>query len=140
MFIHAAGDIHIWDQESGALLHHVRAQANGGDLTCIAWNHASENPFMFATGSHDGAVRIWTRRSEYPSDEELADHEPGIAGTDILRTSSPFELLEHEMRSDSLMTQPDFDTFPESSNDGAAYLLRGRVTALLPPFPRRDTT
>lgn len=30
-----------------------------GDLTCIAWNHAAM-PFMFATGSHDGAVRIWT--------------------------------------------------------------------------------
>jgi WD40 repeat protein len=42
------------------LLHHVRAQASGGDLTCIAWNHAANDPFMFATGSHDGAIRIWT--------------------------------------------------------------------------------
>ncbi|KAK0192616.1 hypothetical protein F5146DRAFT_1102483 [Armillaria mellea] len=58
-----AGDIHIWDQESGALLHYVRAQALGGDLTCIAWNPAAEDPYMFATGSHDGAVRIWTRTS-----------------------------------------------------------------------------
>ncbi|KZT00504.1 WD40 repeat-like protein [Laetiporus sulphureus 93-53] len=55
-----AGDIHIWDRESAALLHHVRAQALGGDLTCIAWNRAMEQPFMFATGSHDGGVRIWT--------------------------------------------------------------------------------
>ncbi|KAH8103027.1 WD40 repeat-like protein [Cristinia sonorae] len=54
-----AGDIHIWDRESAALLHHVRAQVLGGDLTCIAWNHA-QDAFMFATGSHDGAVRIWT--------------------------------------------------------------------------------
>ncbi|KAH7907662.1 WD40-repeat-containing domain protein [Hygrophoropsis aurantiaca] len=59
-----AGDIHIWDRESAALLHHVRAQAiGGGDLTCIAWNHAAEKPFMFATGSHDGAVSIWTTPS-----------------------------------------------------------------------------
>lgn len=98
-----AGDIHIWDQESGALLHHVPAQANGGDLTCIAWNHASEDPFMFATGSHDGAVRIWTKRPEEQSDEDLADHERGITGTDILRTNSPFELLEHERRSENLL-------------------------------------
>ncbi|KAF9482296.1 WD40 repeat-like protein [Pholiota conissans] len=56
-----AGDIHIWDQESGALLHFIRAQAHGGDMTCIAWNHAAKEPFMFATGSHDGAVRVWTR-------------------------------------------------------------------------------
>lgn len=56
----AAGDIHIWDRESGALLHHVPAQSlGGGDLTCIAWNPTAD-PFMFATGSHDGAVRVWT--------------------------------------------------------------------------------
>ncbi|KAI8972801.1 WD40 repeat-like protein [Trametes punicea] len=54
-----AGDIHIWDRESATLLHHIRAQTVGGDLTCIAWNHAWDT-FMFATGSHDGGVRIWT--------------------------------------------------------------------------------
>jgi WD40 repeat protein len=70
-FIHspsAAGDIHIWDRESAALLHHVRAQVVGGDLTCLAWNPAAD-PFMFATGSHDGSLRIWTTvdRSSHPS-------------------------------------------------------------------------
>jgi WD repeat-containing protein 26 len=69
----AAGDIHIWDRDSAALLHHVRAQALGGDLTCIAWNHASDNPFMFATGSHDGAVRLWTTAADYhPSESNLS--------------------------------------------------------------------
>ncbi|OJA11366.1 hypothetical protein AZE42_05152 [Rhizopogon vesiculosus] len=68
-----AGDIHIWDRDSAALLHHVHAQALGGDLTCIAWNHASDNPFMFATGSHDGAVRLWTTAPDYrPSPSELS--------------------------------------------------------------------
>ncbi|KAM5543424.1 hypothetical protein V8D89_002675, partial [Ganoderma adspersum] len=57
-----AGDVHIWDRESGTLLHHIRSQTVGGDLTCIAWNHAWDT-FMFATGSHDGAVRIWTSPS-----------------------------------------------------------------------------
>ncbi|KAH9963010.1 hypothetical protein BC827DRAFT_187441 [Russula dissimulans] len=28
-------------------------------MTCIAWNPAAD-PFMFATGSHDGTVQIWT--------------------------------------------------------------------------------
>jgi WD repeat-containing protein 26 len=57
-----SGDIHIWDRESATLLHHIRAQSLGGDLTCIAWNHALEerDGFMFATGSHDGAVKVWT--------------------------------------------------------------------------------
>jgi WD repeat-containing protein 26 len=59
----AAGDIHIWDRESGVLLHHIPSQSlGGGDLTCIAWNPTAD-PFMFATGSHDGAVRVWTTTS-----------------------------------------------------------------------------
>jgi hypothetical protein len=71
VFIHLsyiAGDIHIWDRESGALLHHVREQVVGGDLTCLAWNTTADR-FMFATGSHDGAVRIWTspNHSSQPS-------------------------------------------------------------------------
>ncbi|KAG2136654.1 WD40-repeat-containing domain protein [Suillus clintonianus] len=64
-----AGDIYIWDRDTAVLLHHVRAQALGGDLTCIAWNHASDNPFMFATGSHDGAVRLWTTANDYRPSE-----------------------------------------------------------------------
>lgn len=32
-------------------------------MTCIAWNSAAEHPFMFGTGSHDGAVRIWSTPS-----------------------------------------------------------------------------
>jgi hypothetical protein len=55
-----SGDIHIWDRDSGALLHHIRGSTAGGDLTCIAWNIAWDNPFMFATGNHDGMVKIWT--------------------------------------------------------------------------------
>lgn len=54
-----SGDIHIWDRESASYLHHIRASALGGDMTCIAWNPAAEF-FMFATGSHDGTVQIWT--------------------------------------------------------------------------------
>ncbi|PPQ66008.1 hypothetical protein CVT24_011952 [Panaeolus cyanescens] len=65
-----AGDIHIWDQESAALLHFIRAQQLGGDLTCIAWNPAADDPYMFAAGSHDGAVRIWTRHQEIEVDDD----------------------------------------------------------------------
>jgi WD40 repeat protein len=69
-----AGDIHIWDRESASYLHHIRAPGLGGDMTCIAWNPAAD-PFMFATGSHDGTVQIWTtpgtppRRSRPPRAE-----------------------------------------------------------------------
>ncbi|KAI9465719.1 WD40 repeat-like protein [Lactarius psammicola] len=60
-----SGDIHIWDRESASYLHHIRAPALGGDMTCIAWNPAAD-PFMFATGSHDGTVQIWTSPGTQP--------------------------------------------------------------------------
>ncbi|KAL4079435.1 WD40-repeat-containing domain protein [Scleroderma citrinum] len=55
-----AGDIYIWDRDSAVLLHHISDQALDGNLTCIAWNGAVDNVFTFATGSHDGSVRVWT--------------------------------------------------------------------------------
>ena len=35
------------------------AQVVGGDSTCMAWNPTAD-PFVFATGSHGGIVRVWT--------------------------------------------------------------------------------
>lgn len=67
--IFTAGDICIWDTESGALLHHIRAPPHGGDLTCIAWSHAATNPFIFASGNHDGTVRIWSKPTNSPVDK-----------------------------------------------------------------------
>lgn len=57
--VSSGGDIHIWDRDSSVLLHSLQTPDMDGDLTCIAWNHAAM-PFMFATGSHDGTVRIWS--------------------------------------------------------------------------------
>lgn len=112
----AAGDIHIWDQESGTLLRHIRAQAQqSGDLTCIAWNHAAEDPFMFATGSHDGAVRIWTQPQPEPELTPRGEDGGGILGEGegegeeppIVRSASPFEMdIE---RTDSPLTQTEFE-------------------------------
>lgn len=55
-------------------------------MTCIAWNHAAEDPFMFATGSHDGAVRVWTKRPDSNLCEE----------NDMIRSNSPAEFLEED--------------------------------------------
>ena len=88
-----AGDIHIWDRESGALLHHIRAQVVGGDLTCVAWNPAAD-PFMFATGNHDGAVQIWTTISHLsqpsPYPEFAFQSEGRGGGTPQTRSPSTF--------------------------------------------------
>ncbi|KAJ6495341.1 hypothetical protein C8R45DRAFT_986874 [Mycena sanguinolenta] len=90
-----AGDIHIWDQESGTLLRYIRPAQQSGDMTCIAWNHAADDPFMFATGSHDGGVRIWTKPEERPASE----------GDPTVRSSSPYDME----RTDSPLTQTEFE-------------------------------
>jgi WD40 repeat protein len=95
----AGGDIHIWDQESGALLHLIRAQTHGGDLTCIAWNNAADDPYMFATGSYDGGVQVWTRQQQ-------ADNAPECEPTptnvhEYPRTSSPYQMDSNMSRSGS---------------------------------------
>jgi len=65
----------------------------GGDLTCVAWNPAAD-PFMFAAGSHDGAVRIWTslnhssQPSPYPEFTFQSEGGGGGVGTPRTRSSS----------------------------------------------------
>ncbi|KIJ16615.1 hypothetical protein PAXINDRAFT_98453 [Paxillus involutus ATCC 200175] len=68
------GDIHIWDRETAALLHCIRPQNTPGvgDLTCIGWNSATDDPMMFATGSHDGTVRIYST----PPEDSESDNTP----------------------------------------------------------------
>jgi WD40 repeat protein len=61
-----AGDIYVWDTGSGTLLLHLPAAPRRGELTCIAWNHAVDDPFMLATGYHDGTVIIWTKPKDNP--------------------------------------------------------------------------
>ncbi|KAH7928593.1 WD40 repeat-like protein [Leucogyrophana mollusca] len=130
-----AGDIHIWDRESAALLHHVRAQpVGGGDLTCIAWNHAAEHPFMFATGSHDGAVSIWTTPNY--------EGQPGDGSRQLTAQSTPRSLtprspspLDFGSRTDSpdsqhaIYTSQPFLTLSPSEENGP----RDRLVTFAPP-------
>lgn len=66
-------------------------------MTCIAWNSAAEHPFMFGTGSHDGAVRIWsTPRSPYVSPQDDSRKDPSSSrrqekAKQQENTSSPFD-------------------------------------------------
>jgi len=87
------GDIFIWDQESGALLHVIRGHSQGADITCVAWNPVAEDPYMFAAGSHDGTVRVWTR--VHPEDH--TDH----VGEETIQTRSYREFLPGFTRSAS---------------------------------------
>ncbi|KAF9444114.1 hypothetical protein P691DRAFT_787144 [Macrolepiota fuliginosa MF-IS2] len=121
-----AGDIFIWDTESGALLHHIHAQAHGGDLTCIAWNHAMTNPFMFASGSHDGTVRIWTKPPTeldiIPVDEPARDHACHYEDA----------LSEHDQMSRANSIHDDLDLdFPPETNEGVRELEHNQYSVIL---------
>ncbi|EGO03920.1 hypothetical protein SERLA73DRAFT_102269 [Serpula lacrymans var. lacrymans S7.3] len=129
-----AGDIHIWDRESAVLLHHVRAQALGGDLTCIAWNHAADNPFMFATGSHDGAVRIWTSSREFrPGDSGILP----LVEQPMPYTSTPRSMTLADMvfRTDSSLPHGEYTSqpltlSPTTEEDGFQF---GGSVSFVPP-------
>ncbi|THG98556.1 hypothetical protein EW026_g3637 [Hermanssonia centrifuga] len=60
-----AGDIYVWDRDSATLLHQIHVPTRLGHLTSFAWNRAASDSWMFVTGSHEGAVYIWTT----PTDE-----------------------------------------------------------------------
>ncbi|KAF9450606.1 WD40 repeat-like protein [Macrolepiota fuliginosa MF-IS2] len=125
------GDIFIWDTESGALLHHIRAQAHAGDLTCIAWNHALTDSFMFASGSHDGTVRIWTKPpnssnivpDDYPMDDDLHYHEDTyFAYGEISRASSPHEDLGGFLDSRPESPDPEYTRGRTKSPRGISFV------------------
>src|SRR6266550_256652 len=90
LILSLAGNIHIWDQESGVLLHHIQTQAYGGNLTCVACND-TEGSFMLATGSHDGSVRIWTKPTSDDSEDSFIPRSTSptpLPGIEIFEASS----------------------------------------------------
>ncbi|KAG8932386.1 hypothetical protein FRC00_014649 [Tulasnella sp. 408] len=61
------GDIHIWDRETGLLLHSLQGanvvDNTPEDLTGVAWNPNATGRYMFASATNDGTVRIWTAQA-----------------------------------------------------------------------------
>ncbi|KAH7885671.1 hypothetical protein F5I97DRAFT_1809446 [Phlebopus sp. FC_14] len=89
-----AGDVHIWDRETAALLHIIRPTSTGpgfGDLTCLGWNYATDEPLTFATGSHDGTVRIWST-APGPNDSRSESSSYAERRTEGDRMTSNFSL------------------------------------------------
>ncbi|KAL1743517.1 hypothetical protein HDZ31DRAFT_64939 [Schizophyllum fasciatum] len=116
-----SGEINIWDAESGALLHHVRGEEIGGDLTTLGWNYAVDDPFMFAVGSHDGAVRIWTKPNPAslvvtlpPLDSPRSVLQPNIA-RQRSRSISPYPEITMS-RTESPVSQ-DYESFVDAETE-----------------------
>jgi len=80
------GHVHIWDRESATLLHDIRI--SDGDLTGIAWNTGADLP-MFATGSHDGAVKIWTSSVHQTGFDSRIGSRPSSSMPSGSRSESP---------------------------------------------------
>ncbi|KAG8973991.1 hypothetical protein FRC05_008048 [Tulasnella sp. 425] len=68
------GNIHIWDRETGLLLHSLQGANIIGntpeDLTAVGWNNCATGRYMFASGTSGGTIRIWTAE-EAPPDSRL---------------------------------------------------------------------
>lgn len=54
-----ASDIYVWDRDTTSQLHRIQAPVALGHLTAVAWNRGAAD-WMFATGTHEGEVHIWT--------------------------------------------------------------------------------
>ena len=80
--LHAAGDVHVWDRETAALLRylHPMNMPKLRDMTCIGWNNGMDEPMMFATGSHGGTVRVWSTGMMHRAEEEESSTEADSDG------------------------------------------------------------
>lgn len=78
---------------------------------------------MFATGSHDGALRIWSQPADDPGEPQ--------SPTTIPRSRSPFHFGEMS-RSSSPVFQDDTESLHSrgsSPNDSSGALLKDRVVS-----------
>lgn len=55
-----ASDIHIWGRDTAVFLREIKVPENPGHLTTFAWNRGLKDTWMFAVGTHDGIVHIWS--------------------------------------------------------------------------------
>lgn len=55
--------IHTWDRATAEHLRRIEMPSGMGRITALAWNHGASD-WMFATGTHDGKVQVWTVRDD----------------------------------------------------------------------------
>ena len=114
----AAGDILIWDRDSATLLHHIRPPPGIGRLSSFAWNSATQNSFMFATGSHDGAIRIWTLPSSNGNTplRESPQTSRGLFASTLVGSPTSEHVYSPKPRSQRLPSSSSFGFGPRSES------------------------
>lgn len=86
----SVGDILIWDRDTAALLHRIRPTYPAQELTCIACNQLTDDPFSIASGGRDGSIRIWTTFSSPPPRTPPSNGHDTISESSELSTPSYF--------------------------------------------------
>jgi WD40 repeat protein len=113
----------VWDRDSANIIHHIRTNSVGGvNLSCLSWNHGSEE-FIFATGSQDGSVQIWTdpgvHETRFHSIPSIMSPQPSPYGLSE-RSGTP-RLVSHDFKDQDFIFQSHArqcaDPLPTSSTD-----------------------
>lgn len=110
-----AGRIFVWERDSATMLHCIRAPpALEGCITSFAWNRGSAN-YMFATGTRDGTVHIWTASASEENHDGHMQQLP-IYGEEL--TSEPQRWSRDSIRrlSSGFLTVSSSSTVDESES------------------------
>jgi WD40 repeat protein len=90
-------------------------------MTCIAWNPATD-PFMFATGCHDGSVQIWTTPGMLPGNSnsrsartEVQPVDPSVVSLAVPEPGRRYIPMREENSTDSTLLVPPREMLTVSS-------------------------
>lgn len=92
------------------MVHTIRTQGIAMDLTCIAWNHFASSPFMFATGSSDGTVRIWTTGTAAPT--VIVVESPSAMNKELEEGDENGVDEDEDLVGEAMLASPLDDAFP----------------------------
>ena len=77
-----AGDIYLWERHTAYMLYCIRSPPDLGHLTAFAWNRASADACMLATGTHEGKVYLWALPQAPGSEKSGSGGQPGASPVD----------------------------------------------------------
>ncbi|KAL0959825.1 hypothetical protein HGRIS_011503 [Hohenbuehelia grisea] len=94
--------VDIWESQSGALVHRIPGSCSApATLSSIAWSGRTAHDYMFADGSNNGVLRLWTAR-------------PHISAILRLHTPVPYLKADSLKPSDASRVQPRSANTPKA--------------------------
>lgn len=136
------GNVHVWDRDTATLLHLIHAPDSIGQVTSLAWN-TSLHSLMFATGSLDGAVRIWTVVQQEPKSPESisARYTPSTPGPEHSYPGAlPASSFRRRRSSFGVGYRSESPTMEPTEDLDSSLFLDDSAPIALPRSIRRATT